>query len=208
MALDLLKAFILGICVAAPLGPVAVMVVQRTLCCSRKAGFFTGLGGVTVDTTWAAVGLLALGAIRDFVNWHQEVIMIAGGALIAVFGAVMLLSNPFARAEGKTDTGGKMIAYTAQTAACAFANPAALAVMLAMLAVFKLDASSLHLPVLAVLPAVFAGGSFYWYVVSGIFAHFGNRLNLKTLLWINRVAGALVLVFGIILVVKGIRNII
>ncbi len=53
MLLEILKAFIIGICASAPLGPVAILVLQKSICYGHKAGFTTGLGASLVDTAYA-----------------------------------------------------------------------------------------------------------------------------------------------------------
>ena len=50
MLLDILKGFIIGICASVPLGPIAILVIQKSLSDGHKAGFFAGLGACLVDT--------------------------------------------------------------------------------------------------------------------------------------------------------------
>ena len=60
MLLDILKGFIIGICASAPIGPVAILVIQKTLSKGHKAGFITGLGATFVDTVFSMIALSAL----------------------------------------------------------------------------------------------------------------------------------------------------
>ena len=53
MIVDVLKAFAIGICASAPLGPAAILVLQKSLSYGHRAGFYTGLGATTIDTTYA-----------------------------------------------------------------------------------------------------------------------------------------------------------
>lgn len=57
MLLEILKAFIIGICASAPLGPVAILVLQKSICYGHKAGFTTGLGASLVDTAYAIISI-------------------------------------------------------------------------------------------------------------------------------------------------------
>ena len=57
---DILKGFIIGICASAPIGPIAILVIQKTLSKGHKAGFVTGMGACIVDTTFSVIALFAL----------------------------------------------------------------------------------------------------------------------------------------------------
>ena len=85
-----------------------------------------------------------------------------------------------------------------------FCNPAAPAFMLGFFAIMRMDMSEqpLFVPILAIL-AVAAGSASYWYLISRLTAHFGNKFNYKVLLIVNRIAGAGVFFFGIYLLAKG-----
>ena len=68
MLLEILKAFIIGICASAPLGPVAILVLQRTICYGQKAGFATGLGASLVDTAYAIISIFAWAFAQNFIT--------------------------------------------------------------------------------------------------------------------------------------------
>ena len=59
MLLDIIKGFIVGLCASVPMGPVAILVVQKTLNKGRSAGFVAGLGATVVDTIYAIIALFA-----------------------------------------------------------------------------------------------------------------------------------------------------
>ena len=59
MVLDILKGFVVGICASAPMGPIAILVIQKTLSKGRHAGFVTGLGASVIDTVYAVIAIFA-----------------------------------------------------------------------------------------------------------------------------------------------------
>ena len=95
MFLDILKAFIVGICASVPIGPIAILVIQKSLSGGHKSGFITGLGACVVDTLYAVIAIFALAIVQEFINAHQNVILIVGGLVIASLGISMTFSDPF-----------------------------------------------------------------------------------------------------------------
>ena len=95
MVLDILKGFLVGICASAPLGPIAIFVIQKSLSEGHKSGFMTGLGATVVDTLFAVIAIFALALVEDFVNAHLVIIMIAGGFVVGMLGVYMTFSDPF-----------------------------------------------------------------------------------------------------------------
>ena len=201
MITELLKALLVGIIAAVPVGPIFVMVVQRTLCHSRRKGAMVGLGAAAGDMVYAAVGLLTLELIKGFVLSHQAIFLLAGGVIIGAIGAGMFFREvSLTLPEEKR----KLSDWTcvSQAFISTLSNPAALATMLALLTAFGLGAGSdAPLPLLAVL--IGAGEALYWLVVSGLLAHF-LRIGERTLRIVSRVAGALVCVFAVVLLMRGI----
>lgn len=202
MILEILKALLAGVIAAVPIGPIFVMVVQRTLCHSRRAGLMVGLGAAAGDMVYASVGLLTLELIKGFVLGHQGVFMLAGGLIIGVIGVGMFsrevsLSLP----EEERRLSGWSCALQAFTGT--LSNPAALATMLALLTAFGLGGGHSRTPVWLLAPLIAAGELLYWTLVTFLlarFLHIGERV-LRT---VSKVAGVLVCVFAAVLLTRGI----
>ena len=86
MLLDMLKGFAVGICASAPVGPIAILVIQKTMGKGRQAGFVTGLGASVVDTVYAIVALFALAFAQQLIDRHENLILLAGGTILALIG--------------------------------------------------------------------------------------------------------------------------
>lgn len=197
MIITVLKAIATGLIAAAPVGPVLFFISQKTMTCGRKAGLISGIGSCLVDTLYAAIGLFALGLIRDFISSHEALIMMIGGLVVAVIGAGMW--------KGSAKSGspkGSNAFYPVQTALCALSNPAAIVVMMAILAAFKLDAATLDIPIWLMLVAVAAGEMLWWTIISGLLSRFANFTE-ATIVKLSKIAGAIVVVLGIVLSVRG-----
>ena len=79
MILSIFKALLVGVIAAIPIGPILVMVIQRTTCYGRRCGWMVGLGAATVDMLYAAIGLMAVQMLDDFIKANACWIMLIGG---------------------------------------------------------------------------------------------------------------------------------
>ena len=204
MFVELLKAFLIGIIASAPPGPVSLLVVQKTFCHGRGAGFAAGVGSAVVDTFYAVVGLFAFMLIGDFFSRNEAWIMLIGGLLVAAVGFSMFRRKPIQSLKVADTTKAKAVKYALQAAGCALANPGALAYMFALIALMSLDVSETVAPVWLIVLLVFAGALLWWFSLAYVANKMRNSFEIKTLNRVNKIAGAVVIVFGLVLVVRGI----
>ena len=94
---EIIKAFLVGVCASVPVGPIAIFVVQKSLSQGHKAGFIAGLGASVVDTIFAIIAIFALAFAQEFINQHQNIILLAGGVVLILLGISMAFSDPFKR---------------------------------------------------------------------------------------------------------------
>lgn len=197
MIVDLLKAFAIGVLASVPVGPTAVFVLQKTLNGGRKVGFTTALGATLIDTTYSAIAIIAVAVVEDYILAHQNVIMLIGGVIVCAIGLNMALKKVSMSTSGNVSAGN-----TVQAMLCALANPGAIAAMLALVAVFKIDVEAI--PIWAIIPCVAAGSMSYWLVFTKVFSSVRKVVDEHKLKMFNRVAGIIVFLLGAVLLVKGI----
>lgn len=197
----ILKGFLIGIIVSIPIGPIFILTAQKSINDGRKAGFSCGLGATAVDTTCAIISAFALSALGQIIKEHTSIIEIIGGLFIVLVGANMFRVKIQEQRRKKPYSPKNFIKATTMGAS----NPAAIAVMLAVFTFFKMDMSTqpIMIPVLAIL-AVAAGSASYWYCLSRALAHLGDRFNFKLLVIVNRIAACAIVIFGLLLIYKGI----
>ena len=202
MLLQILKAFLAGLCMAVPVGPVLLLVMQKTVYRGRWAGAGTGAGSAVIDTLYASIGLFTLTYLESFFMDHKAVIMSVGGLLVTLIGLRMMLKKA-ENVKDRTKRSRTTIAgYALQTAGCALSNPAAIVFAIAILGFFGLDSSSISIPVWLTILLIFCGEMSWWLFVSYALTHF-KRFNNRTVEILSHIAGAGIMVFGIILIVKG-----
>ena len=196
------EALLIGIIAAVPVGPVLLMIIQKTLTLGRREGVSAGVGSAMADTVYAAVGLLTLSLIEGFINQHQALIMFVGAAILGFIGVRILVKK--IDFEQKPSTAGlSLVSHGLQTFTSAMSNPAALAFMLGLIAMFGIGPETTGAPIWALLLAVCAGETLYWIFVVFVLARF-VKLKPKILQLVSRIAGAGICVFAIVLLVRGV----
>lgn len=200
MALEILKALFAGILAALPIGPVFLLVFRNTTCNGKKAGFLCALGCVILDTSLAALSIFALGFIEGFIKDNENLLMIIGSAILIGMGLSILFSK-VSEDQLSLREKSNFLNCTAKTFLTGLSNPAAFAVMLAIMASLGLGASDLTAPVWSVILAVAVGELIYWFIiVFVILQRFRFSVKLKRI--INYVTGTGIIVFGLIMIGK------
>lgn len=203
MIVDVLKAFAIGICASAPLGPAAILVLQKSLSYGHRAGFYTGLGATTIDTTYATLSIFALAWTQDFINTYEYTIYLIGGLIVALLGAAMAFKDPFRKLKSGDPSRGASIKDYAEAVLTALSNPGAAFVMFALFAFFNVNAGRSGFSVLPIILGVAAGSMAYWFTFSYIFSKIRNVIKMSALVWLSRIAGIIVMIIGIALLGEG-----
>ena len=208
MLMDMLKGFMVGICASAPVGPIAILVVQKSLSKGHKAGFVSGLGASVVDTLYAFIAIFALAFAQKFIDQHQTIILLAGGIVLTMVGISMAFSNPFRKMkkDGKSRVSTKDFG---QAVAMGLSNPMAIFVMFALFAFFGLtnDAPQTW-SVAPILISVSLGSVSYWFSISWFLSRFAKNFRMRTILWVSRITGAIIVIIGIALLGQGLFNVV
>ena len=199
MILDMLKGFMVGMCASAPIGPIAILVVQKSLSKGHKAGFVSGLGASVVDTFYAFIAIFALAFAQKLLAEHQTLILIVGGLVLAAVGVSMAFSDPFRKmkADGDSSVSPKDFG---QAVAMGLSNPMAIFVMFTLFAFFGLAKTSPQ--DWRVAPIT------YWFTMSWVLSRFRAKFRMRTILWISRITGAIIVIIGTALLGQGLFNVI
>ncbi len=208
MIIDILKGFLVGVCASAPVGPIAILVIQKSLSKGHKAGFVSGLGASVVDTMYAFIAIFALAFAQQLIDRHQNLILVIGGVVLAVVGITMAFSNPFRKmkADGSSTVSPKDFG---QAVAMGLSNPMAIFVMFTLFAFFGLADDAPHTWEIApIILSVSAGSVTYWFSVSWLLSRFRKNFRMNTILIISRITGAIVVIIGIALLGQGLFNVI
>jgi threonine/homoserine/homoserine lactone efflux protein len=207
----LVKGFLIGVIVSAPLGPVGVMCIRRTLNKGRWHGFLTGLGASVSDLVYALITAYGMSFVFDFINDADTmfILQVAGSVLLFIFGVHTFRSNPHAYRNKPMEkmrtipiTKGKL-AYNSVTGfALAISNPLIILLFVALFA-----RMSFVLPELpsyervAGYAAIWLGALVWWFMITALVNKLRNRFDVRGIWILNRVIGSIVMLFGVLGVV-------
>lgn len=188
----------IGVAVAAPIGPVNIMCIHRSVRKGFLAGLASGLGAMLADGTFAAVAAFGMSAIAGFVEGHIELVKLVGGAILVLFGAVVGLRRPPADRGEDEVRDSRLSSLGAAVAAfvMAITNPG---LLLGFLGIFSgLGDFTRGGPANAALlvGGVMAGSLLWWVVLAGGVSHFRGRFKDAWLRTFNLAAGAALALFG------------
>lgn len=187
-----LRAIVLGFGIAAPVGPIGVLCIRRTLALGRAHGLATGLGAATADAFYGAVAAFGLSFIADTLTGQQFWLKLIGGAFLCYLGAKTFFSSPVSKTLAD-ESGASLLGAYGSTVLLTLTNPATILMFAALFA--SIGATSSPVSVVA---GVFVGSALWWLTLSGLVGLARKAINPTALLWINRLSGALIFGFGVV----------
>jgi threonine/homoserine/homoserine lactone efflux protein len=190
----LLKGLAIGFSIAAPVGPIGVLCIRRSLRDGAAAGLATGLGAATADAAYGAVAGFGLTAVSGFLVGGRHWIGLLGGAFLCYLGVRTLMSRP--AAEPAQAQGASLAAAYASTLFLTLANPATILSFVVIFAAFGLGARVDYGAASSLVLGVFLGSALWWLLLSGGVGMVRSRVNAAWMLAVNRVSGAVLLAFG------------
>jgi len=192
-----LRGLIIGLSIAAPVGPIGVLCIRRTLSDGRAIGFASGLGAATADAVYGAVAAFGLSLVTNALVEQRLWLQAGGGVFLCYLGGRTWMAVP--RAASEAPAGGRGLAAAwASTFALTLTNPTTIISFAAIFAGLGLGRSvggygSASVMVLG----VFLGSALWWLILSVGVGLFRSSLTPHRLRWVNRGSGAIIVAFGI-----------
>ena len=197
----------IGVLMAAPIGPVNVLVIQRAVAGGFWAGLAAGLGAVAGDGLLAAIAAFSVTAISDAMSAYSSWIQLVGGLLLIGFGLALLLARPALTIPvGEKSHLLEHTGIIPQTFFLTVTNPGAILGMAAMIGGLGSLVGGLntYVDALLLVAAVMGGSLLWWLGLSELIATIRHKLTEARLKLINRIAGGVLIAFGLILLLDGI----
>ena len=192
----LFKGLVIGFSIAAPVGPISVLCIRRTLAKGRLSGIVSGLGAATADAVYGCVAVLGLTFISNGLINQQVWLRLIGGLFLCYMGIKTFLAKP---AKRTALAGGHGLAGAyASTFFLTLTNPMTILFFAAVIAGLGLAGSSGgFMSAGAVVLGVFIGSSLWWFILSSSVGVFRERLDPQGLQWVSRCSGAVIAGFGL-----------
>ena len=191
----LMKGTIIGFSIAAPVGPIGVLCIRRSLAVGQRMGLVTGLGAATADAAYGCVAGFGLTAISGFLVGQKVWLGLLGGLFLCYLGIRTLVSNP-AEHAAEVRPGGVLSAFLS-TCFLTLTNPMTILSFIAVFAGLGLGKSPDYFAASAMVGGVFVGSALWWLLLSSSVALFQSRLNSDRMRLVNRVSGLVILDFGL-----------
>jgi threonine/homoserine/homoserine lactone efflux protein len=193
------KGMILGFSIAAPVGPIGVLCIRRTLADGRLTGLLSGLGAATADAFYGAVAAFGLTAVSSVLVNQQTALRIIGGLFLIYLGVRTILAPP-AQQAAKAGQRRQLLGSYLSTLGLTLTNPTTIFSFIAIFAGLGWAGTrdegygSAALLVLG----VFCGSALWWLILSTGVSLVRSRFNPRVMQWVNRISGTIILSFGVV----------
>jgi threonine/homoserine/homoserine lactone efflux protein len=194
----LLRGILVGFAIAAPVGPIGVLCIRRTLIDGKTVGFICGLGAATADAIYGCIAGLGMISISGLLVDHQIWIRFLGGTALCIFGIQSFLAKP-PLIKVVTKSGEKMAEAYLSTFFLTLTNPMTIISFGAVFtAVGTSNETGLYGSAVDLILGVFLGSAMWWFLLSGGVGIFRKKMNAKSFRWANILSGLVLVGFGVV----------
>lgn len=194
----LLKGLAIGFSLSAPVGPINLLCLRRSLADGRRIGFVSGLGAAAADTTYAAFAAVGLTAVTSFLVDHRPWLQLFGGLFLIGLGLHTMRTRTPPRPQAAPVHVGRLRDAFMSTYVFTLVNPLLIIVFTGVFASFGLGwQPGGNLDVVELIGGVFVGASLWWLTLTMLAGAFRRHLDDGRLRWINIIAGGLIVAIGV-----------
>lgn len=198
----LTRGFVIGFSIAAPVGPIGLLCINRSLTGGFAAGFVSGLGAASADGIYGILAASGLAALCSLLVSGQQVIGLLGGAFLCCLGVKVFRTAAFS-GESARATEGSLAGNYLSTLALTLTNPMTILSFTAIFAGLGLGSTAGGTAgALCLVLGVFSGSATWWLFLAGATSLFRKRLSPAVMTWVNRTAGVILTAFGLTTVFK------
>ena len=187
---------LIGFSIAAPVGPIGVLCIKRTLTSGRLSGFISGLGAASADALYGSIVAFGLTFISNFLIHQQFWLRLIGGAFLCYLGIRTIISVPVSPVNHSKPL--SLLNAYGSTFFLTITNPLTILFFAAVFTGLGLvKAQNTYSSALSIVAGVFLGSACWWLLLSAGVNLLRARIQPAGLLWVNRISGLIILVFGI-----------
>ena len=190
----------LGFSIAAPVGPIGLLCLRRTLAYGRLSGFVSGLGAATADACYGSVAGFGLTAIAAFLVRQETILRSVGGLFLLYLGIRTMLARPARQAADSADEG--LLKDYVSTLALTLTNPFTILAFAAIFSGLGIVRAQSHAAAGLLVLGVFLGSSTWWLILSTVVGASRSHFPPGRMRTVNRVSGLIVLGFAVEILVR------
>lgn len=194
------RGLAIGVMISAPMGPVGILCIQRTLNKGRRTGFYTGVGAALSDLLYCLLTGFGLSFIEEFLERNQNIIQMAGSVLLIAFGIYLFKKNPskdLRRPEIESNSSPQkdILAGFLFT----FSNPLILFLIIGLFARFNFLMPEIRFyHYILGFVSILAGALGWWWIVTFCVNKLRSHFNVRSMWLVNRVIGGVILCFALV----------
>ncbi|MCD8042402.1 MAG: LysE family translocator [Tannerellaceae bacterium] len=188
------KGIVIGVLISAPMGPVGILCIQRTLNKGRWHGFVTGLGATLSDMIYAAITCLGMGVVVNFIEANQGPLQLIGSLLLGLFGYYIYKSNPV-KSLNKQDEQKQTFAQDFLTAfLLTFSNVLIVLLYIGLFARFGfiLPEYSIGMLIGGII-SIGVGAILWWFGITFIVSYMAKWFNVRGIWILNKIVGIIII---------------
>ena len=193
----MLRGLVIGFSVAAPVGPIGVLCIRRSLAEGHASGFVSGLGAATADALYGCVAGFGLTFISNILIHQQIWIRLIGGLFLCALGVKTFLASP--AKEGAPSRGRGLAGAYVSTFFLTLTNPMTIFSFAAIFAGLGIVGRERNYGSAgALVLGVFMGSGLWWLILSSAVGRLWRKIDATGLSWVNRASGAILIIFGLL----------
>ena len=202
------KGLLIGIIASAPMGPVGILCIQRTLNKGRWYGFITGISAAVSDTIYALIVGLGMSFIMGPLQnpTYKLILQISGSVLLLLFGLYCFKSNPMKKVHQSGKTKGSIFHNGLTAFLVTFSNPLIIFLFMACFAQFAFVQPGQTFEMIVGFACIPAGALLWWYGLTWLIDRIRGKFDVNGILIINKVIGSIVILFSIIMLLGTVFN--
>lgn len=202
------KGMLIGIIASAPMGPIGVLCVQRTLNKGRWYGFVTGIGAAVSDIIYALLSVVGMGLVMDFISNQQNkfYLQIAGSLLLLAFGIYTYRTDSTKNLRKSRKGKGTLVNNGITAFLVTISNPLIIFLFLACYAQFAFVLPDHPFEMTVGLMSIFAGALLWWFGLTWLVDKIGGKFDQNGIKIINQVIGAIVMICSLIMLFGTVTN--
>ena len=197
------RGIAIGLIISAPMGPVGMLCIQRTLDKGRRAGLYTGIGAAISDLFYSLLTGFGLSFIEDFLEKNQNIIQLVGSFVLIGFGVYLFRKNPSKGLKKPVDENVSIEKSILGGFLFTFSNPLILFLIVGLFARFNfiLPAQSSGVHIVQYITGfifIFIGALIWWWFITFSIDKVRSHFNLRSMWLINKIIGSIIMLFAVV----------
>lgn len=194
----------IGIILSAPMGPIGILCIQRTLNNGRESGFFTGVGAAASDLFYCLLVGLGISLVTDFIADHVNILQVIGSVILIIYATYMIIHNPVSQIKENLDQRDDRVRDMATGFLFTLSNPLIMFLIIPLFARFGFPLPEYKFyHIILGYASIVLGALIWWAVITFFVNKVRTHFNIRSMWLINRIIGSIILILSLYGLVTG-----